>query len=409
MLTQAFPDVVSELYPVLSGLAEVSGKIEKSISELRSTLDENDSISPNAGHKQYVDALHRRLKAKCMVNQTLANNLAHRTEHAQPAPGIPTAEALVKAAEASLAHFQAQTESLKQVLIDQGIPGMHNVDVQLQAVPPSSHPIHRSAPAYSTPKAHSQLEKQQSEVLSPWTPRGVPSQSNSSVYSSHIHQSGDPVLTSMSFHGNGELSDMDDMLDTMTLEDLGLSSLSRHLIEGVGSGSTINHPSLSTPTLSAITPSLSSAKSEGRSGIQFQSPQMPNFGKSKFGALVSTPDTPSVPQKTDSILATYMLPRLSESEYLKLDPYWHGQITPQFVNNAVNEMNELVTDKRLMNGGTISNESDTFSLGELVQSSQMDSQKLNDVLLALLHINRIQVVMAGTTFEEQRYCFSTLN
>ncbi|KAH6569696.1 hypothetical protein BASA62_004704 [Batrachochytrium salamandrivorans] len=222
MLTQAFPDVVSELYPVLSGLAEVSGKIEKSISELRSTLDENDSISPNAGHKQYVDALHRRLKAKCMVNQTLANNLAHRTEHAQPAPGIPTAEALVKAAEASLAHFQAQTESLKQVLIDQGIPGMHNVD------------------------------------------------------------SGDPVLTSMSFHGNGELSDMDDMLDTMTLEDLGLSSLSRHLIEGVGSGSTINHPSLSTPTLSAITPSLSSAKSEGRSGIQFQSPQMPNFGKSKL-------------------------------------------------------------------------------------------------------------------------------
>ncbi|KAJ3216593.1 hypothetical protein HDU67_009289 [Dinochytrium kinnereticum] len=164
-----------------------------------------------------------------------------------------------------------------------------------------------------------------------------------------------------------------------TLESLGISEFGLGLIKGAGA--------LGTDTSTPSSTRLSAWSS--RSVSDLSSP--------------ATPPTTIMDRRRDRILASgggggrgkhseslfgQLLDEVDEDEFGKLPTYLAAQLSLEFLNDTISEINEYFTDKRF-SGMDMLDDNDIVTIEELQQVETIESTKIKAVMVALLHLNRM--------------------
>nr|KAJ3422305.1 hypothetical protein HK105_000300 [Polyrhizophydium stewartii] len=266
---------IAHLRSALERLAVAATHIDHDVAALMSELSAPQVLSESASAD--LDAFERRWQPAVARQRATVEAVARQLDFGQPAPSAPNADMLARAAEAALAHFQAQTESLKGVLEELGVPDMRELDVRLPPPPPPPAKQPLQLQPYQQPQLEPQPQHHQHPTLHqqpvaaslsdaleappiaamaepptpafappptpaqqplPSTPVQLRDKRKSSVLSPLSPQTPfGRVLANIA--SSGALSQIapsrarfDEIPDSPTLEDLGLSSLSRQMLEG---------------------------------------------------------------------------------------------------------------------------------------------------------------------------------
>ncbi|KAI9092344.1 hypothetical protein DFS34DRAFT_653011 [Phlyctochytrium arcticum] len=175
------------------------------------------------------------------------------------------------------------------------------------------------------------------------------------------------------------------------LEDFGLSTLSLGILETMVKASSGD----SSETFRQIEtiPQMNSSHTH-----ESNSPAIPTFNlhHRKQPAL-----SPRKPRKSDpnSMFNALMNPA-EKTEYEALSEYLKAQMTFEFLNDIIGEINEMLTDKRFMGdeeGG------DVITINELIQATHIDPGKGKAVLIALLHMQKVQATSLGNIEDDKAY------
>ncbi|KAI8835340.1 hypothetical protein BC829DRAFT_448172 [Chytridium lagenaria] len=83
-----------------------------------------------------------------------------------------------------------------------------------------------------------------------------------------------------------------------------------------------------------------------------------------------------------------LLGEVSEEEFGMLPNYLAAQLSIEFLNDTISEINEYFTDKRF-SGMDVSDDNDLVTIEELQQVETIEASKIKGVMVALLHLNRM--------------------
>ncbi|KAI8896856.1 hypothetical protein BC833DRAFT_78280 [Globomyces pollinis-pini] len=199
--------------------------------------------------------------------------------------------------------------------------------------------------------------------------------------------------------------------DSPTFDDLGLSSLSMDLLGNVEMTKPIKDKNLTATTFSDI-----QNKSERGYSSDFQPPSLRKYTShlpDRYHSDRESIDSLTPPTlKNDTYIDTnnscqsifnQALTLSTESEYQSLDLGVTTQITKKYLDDVIQDINDLVTDKRFLVEGHDENV-ELFTLNELQSSTLLSESKLKAVLVALLHLRKIESVKKVGLEKYYRIC-----
>ncbi|KAJ3384939.1 Target of EGR1, member 1 (Nuclear) [Entophlyctis sp. JEL0112] len=159
-----------------------------------------------------------------------------------------------------------------------------------------------------------------------------------------------------------------------TLESLGISSLSLGLLNSCKQSTVnVNSHECTPITQNRLISALKYASSDK------SSPNMPEITPTPLHHHISDPN---------SIFGD-LIRLVKAEEYAQLPNFLSAQITNEFLNEMIGEINEYITDKRFRDVEEDSENCESLTLEELMKVACADSAKLKAVLVALLHLGRV--------------------
>ncbi|KAI8927711.1 hypothetical protein BC831DRAFT_548906 [Entophlyctis helioformis] len=397
----------ASLSAALASLSVGADALDGNVAALMSDLADPAGVRPKHSAAA-LDAFLARCTSALAANQAALAAVSRTFDYGQPRPAAPSASMLAKAADAALAHLQAQTESLHSILLEKGVP-VQAIDVRLAPLPPQQppqQPFQPSQPSQSfrPPAFHPQpalTADRPGEMATPPKPAASARQ---------------PAADAADTGSSERVSlDMD-----ASLEAMGISALSRLMLEGRPHSHVMQSPVVqppATPRRASFIPRLSSPRSSPPSLTSLASlgrpsdaggretrgspaaPVLRGVYSAMDGVGIVSPVAAAVPTRV--AMQAGSLADVSDAEFKIIQPFWKPNVPRQFLDHVVAEINEMMTDKRFM--ALSETDMTEFSLAELLRASQMELGKVNDVLLALLHLKRLEIVRASTDPTQQIY------